>query len=119
MHHCARRCAQRHQASARLPFQWGIPFTPEQPGGALVSTGVVDRPEKSRFELPVGDDVAVAYYKLDGDRLTLTHTEVPDHLSGQGIGSRLAKGAFEAIRASGRKAAAKCPFMASYAKRHP
>ena len=84
-----------------------------------MSTGVVDRPEKNRFELPVGDDVAVAYYTVEGDRITLTHTEVPQHLSGQGIGSRLAGGAFEAIRASGRKAVAKCPFMASYASRHP
>jgi predicted GNAT family acetyltransferase len=81
--------------------------------------GVVDRPEKSRFELPVENDVAVAYYQLDGDRITLTHTEVPQHLSGQGIGSRLAGGVFEAIRARGRRAVAKCPFMAAYASRHP
>ena len=83
-----------------------------------METSVVDRPEKSRFELPVGDDVAVAYYQLDGNRIMLTHTEVPQHLSGQGIGSRLAKGVFEAVQASGRKAVAKCPFMASYASRH-
>ena len=83
-----------------------------------MDTGVVDRPEKSRFELPVGNDVAVAYYSVDRDRMTLTHTEVPQHLSGQGIGSRLAKGVFEAIRARGQKAVAKCPFMASYASRH-
>jgi hypothetical protein len=59
-----------------------------------VDTGVIDRPDKSRFELPVEDEVAVAYYHLDGNRITLTHTEVPQHLSGQGIGSRLAKGVF-------------------------
>jgi predicted GNAT family acetyltransferase len=80
---------------------------------------VIDRPDKKRFELPVAGDLALAYYDLDGDRITLTHTEVPEHLSGQGIGSRLAKGVFEAIRASGRKAEAQCPFMASYAGRHP
>lgn len=80
---------------------------------------VIDRPDESRFELPVAGEVALAYYRLDGDRIVLTHTEVPQHLSGQGIGSRLAKGVFEAIRASGRRAVAKCPFMASYAGRHP
>jgi hypothetical protein len=84
-----------------------------------VDTGVVDNPEKSRFELPVEGEVAVAYYRRDGDRITLTHTEVPQHLSGQGIGSRLAKGVFEALRARGRRAVAKCPFMAAYASRHP
>ena len=84
-----------------------------------MSTGVVDRPEKGRFELPVENEVALAYYRLDGDRITLTHTEVPPHLSGQGIGSRLAKGVFEAVRGSGRRAVAQCPFMKSYADRHP
>jgi predicted GNAT family acetyltransferase len=80
---------------------------------------VVDRPDQSRFELPIGSEVAVAYYRLDGDRITLTHTEVPQHLSGQGIGSRLAKGVFEAVRTSRRKVVAKCPFMSAYASRHP
>jgi predicted GNAT family acetyltransferase len=84
-----------------------------------MSTDVIDRPDKSRFELPVAGDVAVAYYRLDGDRLTLTHTEVPQHLSGQGIGSRLAKGVFESLSAGGRKVVAECPFMAGYASRHP
>ena len=84
-----------------------------------MDTGVVDNAKESRFELPVGDEVAVAYYRLDGERITLTHTEVPQHLSGQGIGSRLAKGVFAAVRASGRKAVARCPFMAAYAVRHP
>ena len=84
-----------------------------------MSTEVIDRPDKSRFELPVADALALAYYSLDGERIMLTHTEVPPHLSGQGIGSRLAKGVFEAVRASGRKAVAQCPFMAAYAARHP
>jgi predicted GNAT family acetyltransferase len=85
----------------------------------MMSTDVIDRPDKSRFELPVAGDVAVAYYRLDGDRVTLTHTEVPQHLSGQGIGSRLAKGVFEALSGGKRKVVAKCPFMAGYASRHP
>jgi predicted GNAT family acetyltransferase len=84
-----------------------------------MSTDVIDRPDKSRFELPVEGEVAVAYYRADGNRLTLTHTEVPQHLSGQGVGSRLAKGVFEALKGSNRRAVAKCPFMASYAARHP
>ena len=80
---------------------------------------VIDRPEKHRFELPVADDVAVAYYEREGERITLTHTEVPERLSGQGIGSRLARGVFEELRASGGRVVAKCPFMAGYASRHP
>jgi predicted GNAT family acetyltransferase len=80
---------------------------------------VVDNPDMHRFELAVEGGTALAYYKLDGDRMTLTHTEVPQALSGQGIGSRLAKGVFEAIRARGLKAIVKCPFMAAHAVKHP
>jgi predicted GNAT family acetyltransferase len=80
---------------------------------------VVDNPAQSRFELDLGAAVAVAYYKVDGDRIALLHTEVPQELSGRGIGSRLAKGVFEALRTRGVGVVAKCPFMASYAARHP
>lgn len=82
-------------------------------------SGIIDNPAKSRFELPVEDTVAVSNYQVDGNRVVLTHTEVPEHLSGQGIGSRLAQGVFDAIRASGRKAVPKCPFMAAFVERHP
>lgn len=80
---------------------------------------VVDNPARSRFELDLGEAAAFASYKLDGDRITLLHTEVPQELSGRGIGSRLAKGVFEALRERGLGIVAKCPFMASYATRHP
>ena len=80
---------------------------------------VIDRPEKNRFELPVDGERAVAYYRLEDGRIVLTHTEVPHRLSGQGVGSRLAKGVFDAIRASGRKVVTKCTFMAGYVARHP
>ena len=80
---------------------------------------VVDNPAQSRFELDLGEAVAVAYYKVNGDRIALLHTEVPQELSGQGIGSRLAKGVFEELRERGLAVVAKCPFMAAYAARHP
>jgi predicted GNAT family acetyltransferase len=81
--------------------------------------GVVDRPEARRFELALGDDVAAAYYRLDGDTVVLIHTEVPQRYSGQGIGTRLAEAVFDEIRRSGRKAVAQCPFMSRFAARHP
>lgn len=83
-----------------------------------MDTGVVDRPDQNRFELAIGDELALAYYKLDGDRVVLTHTEVPQALSGQGVGSRLAKGVFEQIRASGRKVVPRCSFMVGWVSRH-
>ena len=85
-----------------------------------MSAEVKDYPDRHRFELPIeGDAVALAYYRVEGDRLILTHTEVPSEYGGQGIGSRLARGVFDAIRASGRKAVLKCPFMGAFYARHP
>ena len=80
---------------------------------------VIDNQARHRFELPVGDAVAVAEYRIEDGRVVLTHTEVPAALAGPGVGSRLAKGVFEAIRASGRRVVPRCPFMAAYAARHP
>ncbi|MBA17683.1 MAG: GNAT family N-acetyltransferase [Pseudomonadota bacterium] len=84
-------------------------------------SAVEDNPPEHRFELPIegSHEMAAAYYRLDGDRIVLTHTIVPEHFSGQGLGSKLAYGTFEAIRATGRKAVLLCPFMAAYYARHP
>ena len=84
-----------------------------------MDANIVDNPSEHRFELPIGDAVAVAYYEDEGGRIVLTHTEVPQELSGRGIGSQLAKGVFEHLKARGSRVVAKCPFMAGYASRHP
>ena len=83
---------------------------------------VVENPERHRFELAIdgSHEVAGAYYRIDDNgNLVLTHTEVPSEFSGRGIGSRLAQGTFDLIRASGRKAVLRCPFMAAFYSRHP
>jgi uncharacterized protein len=80
---------------------------------------VFDNEAQSRFELDLGQAIAVASYKRDGDTITLLHTEVPQELSGRGIGSRLAGGVFRLLRQRGARVITKCPFMATYAARHP
>lgn len=84
-------------------------------------SAVEDNPAQHRFELPIDGthEVAAAYYRTDGDKIVLTHTIVPERLSGQGLGSKLANGTFEIIRSSGCKAILLCPFMAAYYARHP
>jgi uncharacterized protein len=73
-----------------------------------------------RFELDVDDgQIAVAYYQLAPGVITFTHTEVPQQLWGRGIGSKVARGAFEYARAQGLKVVAKCPFMSAYVAKHP
>jgi predicted GNAT family acetyltransferase len=81
---------------------------------------VIDNPGEHRFELALdGDDIAAAYYQIDENgRVVLTHTEVPYAYSGRGIGTALATGVFNLIRASGRKAVLRCSFMARFYATH-
>ena len=84
-------------------------------------SAVKDNPAEGRFELAVDGsrDIAAAYYRMEGDRVLLTHTIVPEEFSGKGIGSQLARGVFDALRAGGRKAILICPFMTAFFARHP
>lgn len=85
-------------------------------------SAVIDNPAQHRFELPIDggeDDIAAVYYRIEDCNLILIHTEVPYQFSGYGIGSQLARGVFEAIRLTGRKAVLRCSFMGSYYARHP
>lgn len=84
-------------------------------------TEVEENVAEGWFELPIerSQETAVAYYEIEDDRLVLTLTIVPERFSGQGIGSALARGVFETLRATGRRAVLGCPFMAAMYARHP
>ena len=62
--------------------------------------------------------LAVAYYKVEDGRVVPLRMEVQE-LSRLRYGSRLAHGVFEALRRDGKRVIAKCPFMSTYAARHP
>jgi len=51
--------------------------------------------------------------------MSTIHTEVPTAFSGQGIATDLARGTFELLRQSKRKAILKCPFMMHFYAKHP
>ena len=80
---------------------------------------VSDNPSMSRFEMTSGDALAFVEYRRDGDRIVLTHTEVPDAMSGQGVGSKLVAGVLDRIRSEDKKVVAECEFVASFMRRHP
>jgi predicted GNAT family acetyltransferase len=83
-------------------------------------TGTVrDNATQHRFELEVDGHTAYLYYQLVPGVITLVHTEVPPALGGRGVGSTLARGALDAIRAQGLKVIAECPFVAAYMGKHP
>ena len=80
---------------------------------------VGDNTAASRFEMASGDAVAFVEYTRAGDRIVLTHTEVPEALSGQGVGSKLVRGPLDALRAEGVEVVPRCEFVAAYIARHP
>lgn len=74
----------------------------------------------SRFERPIsGDAIAAAYYKVGDGILEFVHTEVPAEFSGRGIATELARGTFDLLRKSGRRASLTCPFMIHFFGTHP
>ncbi len=73
----------------------------------------------SRYEVSVaGDPAGYAYYRIDGDRVIFTHTEVGQVWEGQGVGSALARGSLHDVRRTGRRVIPLCPFIANYIRRH-
>jgi predicted GNAT family acetyltransferase/glutaredoxin len=88
--------------------------------GTPAEAEVVDVPEKSRYELRLGDRLIglAAYHRRDG-RIALTHTEVDEACEGRGFGAMLAAAALEDARAQGLEVAPLCPFIAHYLTRHP
>ena len=84
-----------------------------------MASEVRDNPALHRFELEVDGAVAFAAYIPRGAEIIFTHTEVPAALGGKGVGSRLAQGALDLVRARGLRVVAQCPFIANWIARHP
>ena len=87
----------------------------------MADVQVTDNPDESRFEARVGGALAgFAEYDTADDLITFTHTEVFDAFEGQGVGSALARGALDAVRADGgRRVLPRCPFIRSWIDKHP
>ena len=78
-----------------------------------------DNAEANRYELAVGDQVAVVTYNLSPPNLMITETLVPVPLEGQGLASRLAKHVLEDARARELLVLPVCPFFSGYLQKHP
>ena len=80
---------------------------------------LVDNAAEKRYELDLGDGMALAEYVLGHGLIVLTHTEVPPKYEGRGIGKELVQGVLEDIRRKKLKVVPQCPFVATYIRRHP
>ncbi len=80
---------------------------------------VMNNPQAGRFEVQIDGNLAYLQYHLDGQVMTITHTEVPEALGGRGIGSKLAQAALDFARANEYSVLLLCSFVNSYIRKHP
>jgi len=85
-----------------------------------MSTEITDNAERGRYEIRVDGDLAgFAEYRSRPGKIVFTHTEVDPAFEGQGIGSALARGALDDVRAKGLPVVPLCPFINGWIKKHP
>ncbi|RJF96278.1 GNAT family N-acetyltransferase [Noviherbaspirillum saxi] len=78
-----------------------------------------DNADARRYELIAdGNVVGFAQYMVDGDTVTIVHTEILPQHEGKGYGSALARQTLEQVRATNRNVMPACEFIASYIDRH-
>jgi predicted GNAT family acetyltransferase len=87
--------------------------------GVPMSSTVRDNPAAQRFEIDLGDGLAIASYRRSPGVVTIVHTEVPPNHEGKGIASQLVTGALEMIRARGEKVVSRCDYLTAFLRRHP
>jgi predicted GNAT family acetyltransferase len=84
-----------------------------------VMADLTDNVARHRYEMTIDGAVAFIEYRMEADHVVLVHTEVPETLSGRGIGSAIARAVLDDARAHGRRVVPECEFVASYIERHP
>jgi hypothetical protein len=74
----------------------------------------------SRYEVLVDGDVAgFAAYQLYEGSYVFDHTVIKDEYAGRGLGTVLARGALDDVRAQGMRMVPLCEFFAGWLGKHP
>lgn len=85
-----------------------------------MTTEVRDNPAEGRFEIVVDGDVAGFTQYVRRDRTAVfTHTEVGDAYEGQGLASKLVKGALDEVRGWNEPVVPQCSYVAGWIDKHP
>lgn len=74
---------------------------------------------QNRFHTTIDGEDAYIQYRIDGRKMLLMHTFVPEKLRGRRIADQLAKFALKSIETEGFTAKIYCPFISTFVKRHP
>ena len=77
------------------------------------------RPDQHRFVAALEGGRGEVTYRLDGDVMTILHTQVDPSLEGQGVAGRLVQAALDHARAQGLRVDPVCGYANKYMQRHP
>jgi uncharacterized protein len=80
---------------------------------------VINNEQRQQFQTTIEGETAFMEYRMHNGAIVFMHTEVPDKLSGKGIGSSLAAYAFNYAQQKGLPVKVYCPFVLTWLKRHP
>jgi predicted GNAT family acetyltransferase len=83
-----------------------------------MTDSVIDNAGAGRYEMQVAGRTAFVTYQRTAQVVTLLHAEVPQELSGQGVGSALVRGTLELVRSQRYTVVPRCSFVARYIKEH-
>jgi len=84
-----------------------------------ITAEVTDNTTEHRFELSRDGYTAELVYRINGHRLVLVHTEVPEPLGGQGVGGRLVRAAVARAARDGLTLVPVCPYARNWLEQHP
>jgi uncharacterized protein len=85
----------------------------------MAEATIIDNAVLRRFELQQNGETAFLLYSKTGGSIRLIHTEVPEALRGQGVGSKLVGGVLRQAQQRELSIIPSCPFVAEYLRGHP
>ena len=85
----------------------------------MADIAIVDNAAAGRFEYRDGEHLAELVYRIDGKRLVLVHTGVPEELGGRGLGGELVRASLDKARAEDLVVDPQCPFARGWLSKHP
>jgi hypothetical protein len=76
-----------------------------------------ENPEKGRFELDIGGQIAFANYRRTDEGLLIFHVETPSSLRGQGVAGELMQHVLDTARAEKLELVPFCSYASSWMRR--
>lgn len=80
---------------------------------------IIHNEASHRFEASLDGRLAVAEYRINGERILFTHTEVPPEFRGKGIAEKLVLAGFAFARQNNLKIVPVCSYVVRVLERHP